>query len=137
MNIRDEEGADELILNLTPMIDVIFLLLIFFMVATTFQDPEREMDVDLPEASSGSPLTEDQDDLIINILRDGSIVLFEKPTTREDLVRILNQRAQQDPETPVTIRGDRLVKHEAVVSVMDACGMAGLRQLSLGTLDGE
>lgn len=137
MNIRDEEGADELILNLTPMIDVIFLLLIFFMVATTFQDPEREMDVDLPEASSGSPLNEDQDDLIINILRDGSIVLFEKPTTREDLVRILNQRAQQDPETPVTIRGDRLVKHEAVVSVMDACGMAGLRQLSLGTLDGE
>lgn len=137
MNIHDEEGADELILNLTPMIDVIFLLLIFFMVATTFQDPEREMDVDLPEASSGSPLTEDQDDLIINILRDGSIVLFEKPTTREDLVRILNQRAQQDPETPVTIRGDRLVKHEAVVSVMDACGMAGLRQLSLGTLDGE
>ncbi len=137
MNIRDEEGAEELVLNLTPMIDVIFLLLIFFMVATTFQDPEREMDVDLPEATSGSPLTEQQDDLIINILRDGSIVLFEKPTTREELVRILHQRAQQDPETPVTIRGDRLVKHEAVVAVMDACGMAGLRQLSLGTLEGQ
>ena len=137
MNIRDEEGADELVLNLTPMIDVIFLLLIFFMVATTFQDPEREMDVDLPEATSGSPLTEEQEDLIINILRDGSIVLFEKPTTKDDLVRILNERAQQDPDTPVTIRGDRLVKHEAVVSVMDACGMAGLRQLSLGTLDSQ
>ena len=137
MNIRDEEGADELVLNLTPMIDVIFLLLIFFMVATTFQDPEREMDVDLPEATSGSPLTEEQEDLIINILRDGSIVLFEKPTTKNDLVRILNERAQQDPDTPVTIRGDRLVKHEAVVSVMDACGMAGLRQLSLGTLDSQ
>ena len=137
MNIRDEEGADELILNLTPMIDVIFLLLIFFMVATTFQDPEREMDVDLPEATSGSPLTEDQEEVIINILRDGSLVLFEKPTTNAELVRILQARAQENPETPVTIRGDRLVKHESVVAVMDACGNAGLRQLSLGTLDSQ
>ena len=49
MKIPEEESADELVLNLTPMIDVVFLLLVFFMVATTFLDPERELELELPE----------------------------------------------------------------------------------------
>ena len=48
----DTAGRGELVLELTPMIDVVFLLLIFFMLATTFMDPEREIDLDLPEAGS-------------------------------------------------------------------------------------
>lgn len=135
MKIRNEEGVEELVLNLTPMIDVIFLLLIFFMVATTFQDPERELDVDLPQAQSGSTLTEQDDEIIINVMRDGSVVLSERTVTQDELVRHLNQAAQQDPETPVTIRGDRFVHHEDIVSAMDACGSAGLHNLSIGTLE--
>ncbi len=135
MKIRNEEGVEELVLNLTPMIDVIFLLLIFFMVATTFQDPERELDVDLPHAQSGSTLTEQDDEIILNVMRDGSVVLSERTVTSDELVRHLNQAAQQDPETPVTIRGDRFVHHEDIVSAMDACGSAGLHNLSIGTLE--
>ncbi|MDF1837494.1 MAG: biopolymer transporter ExbD [Planctomycetota bacterium] len=135
MKIRNEDGVEELVLNLTPMIDVIFLLLIFFMVATTFQDPERELDVDLPQAQSGSTLTEQDDEIIINVMRDGSVVLSERTVTNDELVRHLNQAAQQDPETPVTIRGDRFVHHEDIVSAMDACGSAGLHNLSIGTLE--
>ena len=135
MKIRNEDGVEELVLNLTPMIDVIFLLLIFFMVATTFQDPERELDVDLPQAQSGSTLTEQDDEIIINVMRDGSVVLSERTVTDDELIRHLNQAAQQDPETPVTIRGDRFVHHEDIVSAMDACGSAGLHNLSIGTLE--
>jgi len=134
MNIRDEE-AEELTLNLTPMIDVIFQLLIFFMVATTFQDPEREMDLDLPQAQSGSALETELDEIVINVKRDGSLILSGETVDRETLGRLLSSAAERDPDTPVTIRGDRLVHHEDVVSVMDACGLAGLTSLSLGTLE--
>ena len=56
MKIQGDEGADEPMFNLTPMIDVVFQLLVFFMVATTFHDPERELEVELPQAQSGSPV---------------------------------------------------------------------------------
>jgi len=135
VNIRDEDPEEELHLNLTPMIDVIFQLLIFFMVATTFQDPEREIDVELPEASTGEPLEAELDEIVINIKRDGSLVLSGESVSRDELVRRLGRAAERDPETPVTIRGDRLVHHEQVVGVMDACGSVGLTSFSLGTLE--
>ena len=113
-------------LNLTPMIDVIFQLLIFFMVATTFQDPEREIDVELPEASTGEPLEVELDEIVINIKRDGALFLSGEEVSREELIRRLGRAAEIDPEIPVTIRGDRLVHHEQVVGVMDACGSVGL-----------
>lgn len=135
MNIRDEEAGDELTLNLTPMIDVVFQLLIFFMVATTFQDPEREIDLDLPQANSGSALETELDEIVINVKRDGSLILSGEVIDRDTLGLRLSSAAESNPETPVTIRGDRLVHHEDVVAVMDACGMAGLTSLSLGTLE--
>lgn len=135
MNIREDPPEDELRLELTPMIDVIFQLLIFFMVATTFGDPERRLDVELPEASTGEPLELESDEVVIDVLRDGSVVLSGESLSREELVRRLSRRAEQDPDTPVTIRGDRLVHHEDVVGVMDACGSVGLTSLSLGTLE--
>jgi biopolymer transport protein ExbD len=137
VNIRDDELDDEPAMNLTPMIDVIFQLLIFFMVATTFQDPEREIDVELPEASTGELSEAEREEIVINVLRDGSLVLSGETISREALLRRLARAADLDPDTPVTIRGDRLVHHEKVVGVMDACGSVGLTSFSLGTLEGR
>ena len=134
MNLSDED-LEEPRLELTPMIDVIFQLLIFFMVATTFQDEERELDVDLPQAETGSSLAADLDEIVINLKRDGGIVVSGREVDEDGLARLLASAAERDPETPVTIRGDRLVHHENVVAVMDACGMAGLTALSLGTME--
>ncbi len=130
---RDE---DEPVLNLTPMIDVVFQLLIFFMVATTFLDPEKEIGIELPEAASGEAPDEQSDELIINIFADGRIILSGREVAAESLLGELKAAAQADPTTPVTIRGDRLVHHERVVQVMDACGQAGLLNLAVGTLEG-
>ena len=137
MNIQVEDNDHELALNLTPMIDVVFLLLIFFMVATTFLDPEREIGIELPEAESGTTLEEAPEELIINVLRDGSLVLAGEEITRAQLLDSLRSSAQRDATTPVTIRGDRMVHHEAIVGVMDACGVAGLSNLSVGTMEGS
>ncbi|MFT7668117.1 MAG: biopolymer transport protein ExbD [Planctomycetota bacterium] len=135
MNLRDEDAGDEFTLNLTPMIDVIFQLLLFFMVATTFQDPEREIDIELPQAQSGSALESELEELVINVQRDGTLVLSGEVVSKDALASRLSNAAQQNSEMPVTIRGDKLVHHEDIVGVMDACGVAGLTALSLGTME--
>jgi biopolymer transport protein ExbD len=132
----DVGGPGELALNLTPMIDVVFLLLIFFMLATTFMDPEREIDLDLPEAASSLAQDTERDEIIINVMRDGVLKLGESAVDRDGLLAELRRAARRNPEIAVTIRGDRLVTHEVIVSVMDACGQAGLRNLAVGTIQG-
>lgn len=135
MNLRVDEQLEELSPNLTPMIDVVFQLLLFFMLATTFREPERELEVELPRAESGSEVREPALELVIHVLRDGGVLLEGERVERERLAQRLASAAERDPRTPVTIRGDRAAQHESIVGVLDACGLAGLSNLSLGTLE--
>ena len=137
MRIREDDAAEDMVLNLTPMFDVVFLLLIFFMVATTFLDPEREIDIELPQAESGNPLEEEPDEVLIHVFRDGRVELDGREYDDGALLETLRLRAQRNPRTSVTIRGDRLAHHERIVAVMDACGLAGLGNLAIGTTDGS
>lgn len=121
--------------NLTPMIDVVFQLLIFFMLATTYQNPEKELDIELPSAESGRQEEQMPEELVINVFRDGRIALSGQVLDDAALSNALKSAALRNPDTPVTIRGDRLVHHEHIVQVMDACGLAGLQNLSVGTLE--
>ena len=135
MHIDTDDAADEMTLNLTSLIDVVFLLLIFFMVATTFLDPEREISIELPEALSAEVRRDPPHEIVINVLRDGSLSVNGETLDRAALDATLVRAAASDAQTPVTIRGDRLVHHEDVVGVMDACGAAGLSNLAVGTLE--
>jgi biopolymer transport protein ExbD len=136
MHVDDGDGSDELVLNLAPMIDVVFLLLIFFMVATTFAEKEKEMGLDLPQAESGEEAQSKPDEVVINLMRDGRILVSGDEVDRAALIESLTRVARRDPETPVTIRGDKEVFHQHVVGVMDACRIAGLSNLGVMTLDG-
>ena len=136
MKIDDTQADEEPVLNLTPMIDVVFQLLIFFMVATTFLDPEKEIDIELSEAASGAEAEAESDELIINVLADGGIVVSGERMDFDALRTRLDAAAADNPQTAVTIRGDRLVHHEHIVGVMDACGQAGLFNLAVGTMEG-
>ena len=135
MRIRDTETGEEPVVNMTPMIDIVFTLLIFFMVATTYLDMERQIDVQLPPATTGADTEKPPDELVINVLQDGSVHLGEKLVDDAALQSALAQAAQSNKETPVTIRGDRLTAHEHIVRVMDACGVAGLSSLAVGTIE--
>ncbi|MHC4377341.1 MAG: ExbD/TolR family protein, partial [Planctomycetota bacterium] len=75
MRVQSRDPLDELAQNLAPMIDVVFLLLIFFMVATTFVDPEQELDLEPPTTESGAEWTEAPEELVIQVTRDGRILL--------------------------------------------------------------
>jgi biopolymer transport protein ExbD len=134
VNLRGETQLEEPILNLTPMIDVVFNLLVFFMCATSFLSAvEREIEVELPSAESGGALEAPPEELVITVRADGAVFVGGDPLSREELLARLRTAAQGDPETPVTIRGDRQAEHQSIVSVMDACGLAGLFNLAVGT----
>ena len=129
------ESEEEVGTNLTPLIDVVFLLLVFFMLTTTFLDRERELDIDLPQASSGEAPAAPPELVVLDVFADGHVEYAGRRLELSELQSALADVARQDPETPVTIRGDRQAAHGAVVGVLDACGLAGLFHLSVGTLE--
>lgn len=135
MRVRDEDPEAEPEFSMAPMIDVVFQLLIFFMVSTTYSSVEKDLNVDLPTARSGAAEGGAPQELVINVFRDGHVSLAGRPISASELERELADAAGRDRATQVTIRGDRLASHERIVAVMDACGVAGLSNLALGTRD--
>lgn len=135
MRVRDEAGDDEPELSMAPMIDIVFQLLIFFLAATTFaKEDERALELELPRAESGVASAAVPREIVVEVLRDGRTFVGGAEIRATDLAADLRERAHGDREVPITVRGDRLAKHEAIVSVLDACGAAGLSNVSVGTL---
>jgi biopolymer transport protein ExbD len=134
MKLRQTSSEDEPAVNLTPLIDVVFILLIFFMVSTTFQR-ESEIKIELPEASS-EPVEEKEDVLEIVIDIEGHYFIGEQQVVNTELetLKIAIQKfLGEQTEMPVVIRADRSTPYEAVVRAMDATAQLGLLQMSLAT----
>jgi biopolymer transport protein ExbD len=128
---------DDPAINLTPMIDVMFTLLVFFMLATTFAERERMLDVELPFASSAEAADKTPQELVINVAREGKVWIDGRALEGEQLGQVLKDTAEKNRRTAVTIRGDRRVAYDGVVHVLDACMQAGLLDVSLGALEHE
>lgn len=138
MRLRQTSGEDEPAVNLTPLIDVVFILLIFFMVSTTFQR-ESEIKIELPEASA-EPLEERKELLEIVIDADGHYFIDEQQvvnTELETLQTAIRKFLGEQTEIPVVIRADRRTPYESVVRAMDATAQLGLVQMSLATSQPE
>lgn len=135
MKLSDDVADEELVLNLTSMTDIVFLMLVFFMLATTFADPESRLGLELPKAESERRAATEE--LVIAVLEDGTTVLSGRTVECEELRQRLSEVGRDAPATPVTIRGHKLARHEAIVAVLDACALAGLTNLSVGTARGE
>ena len=109
--------------NLTPLIDIVFLLLVFFMLTSHFVKDEV-INIDLPEAESSDPLDEPkQIEVIIN--EDGELSIDSEIVTEEELVIILVEKLKNQDEKVVRIRGDKQVDLEIAISAFDAARKAG------------
>jgi len=134
VKLRRTSSEDEPSVNLTPLIDVVFILLIFFMVSTTFQR-ESEIKIELPEASS-EPVEEKEDVLEIVIDIEGHYFIDEQQvvnTELETLKTAIQKFLGEQTEMPVVIRADRNTPYESVVRAMDATAQLGLVKMSLAT----
>lgn len=128
------EHLEDSDLNLTPMIDVVFLLIIFFLVGSHFSEAERQFDVHVPAVSAAKPLTAPPDQLVINISRTGRMTLGTHPVTMEQLIKELKQARDRFADQSVVIRGDGEGKYQLVADVLAACHKAQIRNFSVATM---
>ncbi|MCP4408243.1 MAG: biopolymer transporter ExbD [Gammaproteobacteria bacterium] len=133
MNFKPE-SAEGVEVNLTPLIDVVFLLLIFFMVTTTFSR-ESTLKINLPEATEQS---QPQEDIPLELMVDaagafyinGRAVVNSRPQT---LVAALSKAAAEHNDPLLTIRADARTPHQSVITAMDSAARIGLSRISIAT----
>ena len=129
MSVKIDKGSALATLSLTPLIDVVFLLLIFFLVATRFAEEERELEVALPDASEAKALSERPSQLFINIDRQGHYYVTGKLLNVEQLSKVLKRAYNNNPHVPVLVRADKSCRWEPVVGAMNLCLKAGIRNV--------
>ena len=135
MNLKPDR-RDEIDLNLTPLIDVVFLLLIFFMVSTTFEKTSK-LKIDLPEATSQATPQPDKK-IVVGIdvkgryyINDRQLVNTQLKTLKIALLKI----AGDNKDIPIVLRADAKTPHQSVVTAMDAASQVGLTRMSISTLE--
>ena len=131
---RSAEQHDRVELNLTPMIDVVFNLIIFFMVATKFSEIERDLRVNPPAAQHAQPVTATPRELIVNVTDDGRLVISGVEYTPADLERLIARAAAENPDQSVVVRGDRRVILQLPVNVLSLCEKYGVKRMFLTTV---
>lgn len=122
-------------LNLTSLIDVVLLLVIFFMVSTTFVE-EGRLRVDLP-AASNEPVTRVQDPIVVTVTAQGSYRVNDTAlvnNARETLAAALRKVAGGQQGVPLTIRADARATHQSVVTAMDVAARLGFTQVNIATV---
>ena len=137
MNFRHKKN-EELDVNITPLIDVVFLLLIFFMVSTTF-DRQSELNIQLPEAS-GEITESDKVDIDIFIGSTGKFTINNHELLNneiETLLRALREAAGNDNEPRVIISADKNTPHQSVMTAMDAARQMGFVHISFSAVKPE
>jgi biopolymer transport protein ExbD len=134
MNFRKNMQAPNSGFQMAPMIDIMFLLLIFFMAAAIYAQWETKMDITVPTASSGVRADREQGEIIINVDADGSIVVNGFELTLENLELRLSKVAELYRDQPVIVRADGKTPHEDVMGVLDACRKTGIWNISFATL---
>lgn len=124
-------------LNLTPMIDVVFQLLIFFLVAARFEEEEREIDLQLPQASEAMSRLSKPKELFVNLDAEGRIILNGKQLSADQLLAALQQAQANNPgNQAVIVRADERCDFKHVVLVRNLCGRANIRDCRFAT-EGE
>ena len=132
---RDRRRAKAPALALTSMLDVIFLLLCFFVTASVFSQWESEISISLPSASSSETPSRLPGEVILNVARDGSVTVNARKLTLNDLGERLRKVADFYPGQPVVIRADRETSYDSLVKVIDTCRNAGVWNFSLATVE--
>jgi len=123
-------------INMTPMIDVVFLLIIFFLVSSHLAQQETQLELDLPEAASGQDLDESQNPRVtVNVMADGQLLLGSAPVEPDELAsRLRHERSRTSSELEVRIRGDRGVPYRFIEPILLAAARAGIWNVSIAVV---
>jgi len=132
MKIRSSPGHAGEIINMTPVIDMMFILVIFFALNSVYREEERDIQVSLPANAQGASLSSSPKVIVLNVRKNGSYVIGNQQVTLDEVGEKVRDALKEDPEQKVLIRGDDQALHGYVAQAVAACRFAGVKQANIG-----
>ena len=137
MNFRRNSRSHAAAVQMSSLMDVIFLLLCFFVTTSVFSQWETEISITLPTAKSATVPGRMPGEIILNLAKDGTVSVNGQPLTLDEVTARLTRIAKIYPGQPVVIRADKETAYDSLVGVIDACRAADVWNFSLATKDEE
>jgi len=135
MNFRKKSRNTLPNFQMTSMMDIIFLMLFFFITTSVFSQWEYEIDISLPSAQSGKAPDRLPGEIIINIAADGRVSVNQQDLTFDALKTRLDRLARYFPGQPVVLRADKETRCEDLIKVVDTCRKADIWNFSMATME--
>ena len=133
MNLRRHATPQHPGIQLAPLVDVLLLLLIFFLMTWNAARTENERDVKVPKASSAKEKTAPIGDVVVNVKADGNVVVNRRTLSAAELSELLKGLVQLNAEQAVVIRGDEAGAYRNVIGVLNICSEAGITNVAFAT----
>ncbi|MEY2480814.1 MAG: biopolymer transport protein ExbD [Verrucomicrobiota bacterium] len=133
MNLRGRVHLQHPGIQLAPLVDVLLLLLIFFLMTWNAARNENELDVKVPKASSAKEKTAPIGDVIVNVKADGNVIVNRRTLSSAELTDLLKGLVQLNADQAVVIRGDEAGAYKNVVGVLNICSEAGITNVAFAT----
>ena len=133
MNLRSRATPVHPGIQLAPLVDVLLLLLIFFLLTFNAARSENELDVKVPKASAAREKTAPIGDVVVNVKTDGNVVVNRRTLTTPELTELLKGLVQLNAEQAVVIRGDETGAYRNIVNVLNICTQAGVTNVAFAT----
>ncbi|MDT8376698.1 MAG: biopolymer transporter ExbD [Mariprofundaceae bacterium] len=134
MKLRDRKKSDYMV-DITPLVDVVFLMLIFFMVSTSFKVAST-LKLELPASQSKAQQTEQQE-VVVSVDRSGQLYVQDEPVQDADLRRRILNISKGDPNMRVVLRADADARHRRVVYILDTIRALGMGKVGIATMHRE
>ena len=122
---RSETSGDQFLLNLTPFLDMMFILIVFFLATSSFTEAERDEDIRLAQTRSTMPISTPSKLLVINIDKDGKKIVDGHERTLEEVEEIVRDRRQKDEDADVAVRVDRRGMVAPLLETLEICVRLG------------
>jgi biopolymer transport protein ExbD len=133
MNLRRHAAPQHPGIQLAPLVDVLMLLLIFFLLTWNAARNENELDVKVPKAASATEKSAPVGDIIVNVKADGNVVVNRRTLNETELKDLLRNLIQLNANQAVVIRGDETGAYKNVVGVLNTCSEAGVTNVAFAT----
>lgn len=137
MNFRKRLQPEPRGFLIAPMVDILLVLLGFFMLTWSFSRQERELDVQMPSAGEAKEQRRSVGEVIINVKADGTLVMNRRPMSSEELLAALSRVASLYPDQAVVLRGDQRVDYGHIVQTLDLCRRANIWNIAFATANSQ
>ena len=137
MKFQSQFGSERTGIQLAPMIDIVFLLLIFFIVLWNYARFETEIDISVPAASSGENPQRTIGEIVVNVRKNGEIIVEGLSKSDPELLGMFKNIVAAYPDQAVILRGDREAAFDHIVRVLNVCQQAGIWNVSFATAPPE